>query len=37
MGDHSPVPASYNLNNFGYLEIKTQCTGIPLIQAKKIE
>ncbi|SVB81343.1 uncharacterized protein METZ01_LOCUS234197 [marine metagenome] len=37
MGDHSPVPASYKINNFGYLGINTQCTGIPLIQLKKIE
>ena len=37
MGDHSPVPASYKINNFGYLEINTQCTGIHLIQLKKIE
>ena len=37
MGDHYPVPASYKINNFGYLEIITQCTSLPLIQLKKIE
>ncbi len=36
-GDHQPVPASYKINNFGYLEINTQCIGLPLLQLKKTE
>jgi len=37
MSEHAPVPASFKINNLGYLEILTRCTKAPLIQFKKIE
>lgn len=37
MGDHTPVPATYKINNFGYLQIEPHCHKVPLIQYKKIE
>ena len=37
MGNHQPVPASFVINDLGYLEILTRCTELPLVQYKKIE
>ena len=37
MGSHTPVPATYKINNFGYLQIEPHCHKVPLIQYKKIE
>ena len=37
MGAYHPVPAKFEINNFGYLEISTQCTSALPFQFKKIE
>ena len=36
MGDHTPVPATYKINNFGYLQIEPHFHKVPPIQYKKL-